>query len=58
MCTLKFNLTLFIFYHDRLLNRNWRNHAEEQIIRTRERFYATNAADALGQHTVAKPVRP
>jgi len=52
MRNLKFHLTIFLFYHERLQNKNWGSLEEEEIVRSQERKYAELAAKSLTEYAI------
>jgi hypothetical protein len=53
MKQLKFHLALFLFYHERVLNAQWKNEVEKIIILDCEKKYAAQCLQSLKEYTAA-----
>jgi hypothetical protein len=55
MFKLQYHLTLLLFFQERISKKDWRNKEEEKLVRSREKWHATNAHAALTNY-VQSPV--
>jgi hypothetical protein len=42
-----FHLTIFLVYNQRLVNKDWKNEVEEEIVRSTEYFHCLRAASLI-----------